>query len=73
MVEAIRPARQACRHCASAVALVAGAHSREPFAPSHKRLAFAAGNDAARHRALLAFSLVDEGWIDATPVFPRMS
>jgi hypothetical protein len=50
-------------------ALVAGAHSHEPFAPLHKRFAFAAGNGGADRRALLAFFLAGEGGSTPRPYF----
>ena len=65
--------RQTCHHCASAIAPVAGAHSRELFGPLRKRFAFAAGNVGAHHRALLTLYPCPRRWIDATPVFPRAS
>ena len=60
---------EACHLCASAIALVAGAHSRELFGPLRKRFAFAAGNDGAHHRAILTLSFVREGGSTPRPYF----
>jgi hypothetical protein len=43
------------------MALVAGAHSREPFAPLRKRFAFAAGNDGHLIGLSLPSPLLGEG------------